>query len=189
MSGENVKIIIVTGMPGAGKEEFVKVSRELGYDVVRMGDVVRIEAVKKQIPLDDQGIGGFAHSERVRLGYDIWAKRTIPLIKSKRTVIDGCRGEKELMVFKNAFDDDAVVVAIHSSAKTRYERLRRRNRSDAPTNFEEFKERDSRELGWGLGNLIALADYMIVNEGSLEEFKEQVRKLLKEINGYENQGC
>ncbi|MGB9884169.1 MAG: AAA family ATPase [Methanomassiliicoccales archaeon] len=182
-----MKVIIVTGMPGAGKEEFVKVSKEMGFDVVRMGDVVRMEAAEKKIASDDQNIGNFAHSERLKYGYDIWAKRTVPLVKSKKTVIDGCRGESELSIFKDAFGEDLIVIAIHASARTRYDRLKRRNRSDAPANFEQFQERDQRELRWGLGNLIALADRVVVNEGTLEEFRENVRALLKEIDGNEVQ--
>jgi dephospho-CoA kinase len=63
-----------------------------------------------------------------------------------------------------------------------------RDRTDAPENQEQFSERDRRELGWGLGSLIALADRMIVNEGTLGEFKEKVEELLRELSEHEVQG-
>ena len=47
--------------------------------------------------------------------------------------------------------------------------------------MEEFHERDNRELGWGLGETMALADVMIINESSLDEFKDNVRKLMEEF--------
>ncbi|MBM4237224.1 MAG: flagellar hook-basal body complex protein FliE, partial [Euryarchaeota archaeon] len=166
-----MKVLVLTGMPGAGKEEFVSVAKGLGFDIIRMGDVVRKEASSRNLGTDDQNVGGFAHSERQRLGYDIWAKRTVPLVKRERTLIDGCRGDSELAVFREAFGEGVRVVAIHASARTRFDRLRSRNRADAPVDFEQFRERDRRELGWGLGNLVALANHMIVNEGTLEEFK------------------
>ena len=71
-----MNVIVVTGMPGAGKEEFVQVAKSLGYDVVRMGDVVRAEAKKQGITDSDKGIGEFADQERRLRGFDIWAKRS-----------------------------------------------------------------------------------------------------------------
>jgi dephospho-CoA kinase len=173
-----LKVCILAGMPGAGKEEFVKVAQEVGYKVIRMGDVVRSEATKRGIPDDDQGVGGFAHSERQLHGYDVWARRTIPFIKDVFTIVDGCRGKAELDVFRREFNDNVLVIAIHSSPHTRFERLRTRDRNDAPRNWNDFMQRELRELGWGLGKVIALADIMIVNEGTLDQFRERVRKAL-----------
>jgi dephospho-CoA kinase len=58
-----------------------------------------------------------------------------------------------------------------------------RGRSDAPRDRQEFDERDRRELGWGLGETIALADALIVNEGSLDDFRRDAHALLKELRG------
>jgi len=173
-----VRVCILAGMPGAGKEEFVKVAQEVSFRIIRMGDVVRTEATSKGIPTDDQGVGGFAHSERQIHGYDVWARRTIPLIKGGNTIVDGCRGKAELDVFKREFNDDVLVIAVHSSPRTRYMRLMARDRDDAPRSWTEFMQRELRELGWGLGKVIALADIMIVNEGTLEAFRESVKKVL-----------
>ena len=183
-----MKLLVVTGMPGSGKEEFVDVSKQMGFDVVRMGDVVRMEASRRGIPLDDRSVGRFAHSERETNGYDVWAERTVPFIKKEMTVIDGCRGEAELEVFKMVFGKNVTVVAIHAPPSVRYERLRARNRKDAPEDWKQFSERDNRELGWGLGILISLADQMIVNEGTLEEFRMHAEELLREHGGCKIQG-
>ena len=61
---------------------------------------------------------------------------------------------------------EAVLLAIHASPQTRYKRLVQRQRSDDPTDFEAFMERDKRELGIGMGSVIAIAAYMIINEGT-----------------------
>lgn len=174
-------VLILTGMPGAGKEELVSVALELGYQVRRMGDVVRAEASKNGVPPQD--VGKFAHEERQRHGYDIWAKRIVPLVGEGDTLIDGCRGMSEVNVFRSAFGEQVKVVAVHSAPSTRYPRLVNRARSDAPRDRSEFDERDRRELGWGLGETIALADALIVNEGSLESFRKDAFRLLKEMKG------
>jgi dephospho-CoA kinase len=173
-----MQVIVVTGMPGAGKEEFVQVARSLGYEVVRMGDVVRSEAKRQGITGTDNGIGGFADQERRLNGPDIWAKRSVTQVRSERTIIDGSRALDELEVFRQAFGKGVLLVAIHSTPASRYPRLKKRGRPDAPTSWAEFKERDRRELNWGLGNLIAMADIMLLNEGEMDEFKNNVRTFL-----------
>ncbi len=174
-------LIVIAGMPGAGKEEFVSVATKKGYQVVRMGDVVREFASKAAVGAGDKGVGGFANDERQRHGYDIWAKRCVDRVVSERTIIDGSRGVLELKVYQERFGKNIKLLAIHSSPPTRYPRLVRRGREDAPKNISEFNTRDERELSWGLGSLIALADMMIVNEGSLEDFKSSCERVLDSI--------
>ncbi len=168
-------------MPGAGKEEFVKVALEHGYGVIRMGDVVRREAESRGTAMDDRGVGGFASLEREVHGPGIWAERCLKVLGEGDTVIDGSRSLAELEVFRRALGSDLRLVAIHSSPGQRFQRLLRRARSDAPEDREAFDERDRRELGWGLGSLIAMADVMIVNEGTLEKFRETVAEELRKI--------
>jgi dephospho-CoA kinase len=47
--------------------------------------------------------------------------------------------------------------------------------------WKTFMERDLRELSVGLGNAIATADYMIVNDGTKAQLKRKVREVLEEI--------
>jgi len=173
-----MKILVTTGMPGAGKEEFLRICQARGAKVVRMGDVVRAKANEFGLDASDASVGTLANEERKRYGMDIWAKRTIPFVGGDLVVIDGSRGPDEVRAFKNAFGEDLKVVAIHSSQKTRFERLRGRGRPDSPKTMEEFEARERRELTWGLGEVIALADYMVLNEGSLADLKLDVSRLL-----------
>ena len=174
-------MIAVTGMPGSGKEELVKIAIEEGIKVVRMGDVVRAEVKDRGLELSDNIIGRIATEEREKYGYGVWAERTISFVKDDIILIDGIRGNAELDVFKRAFGEDIVVVGVHASPKIRYERIKERKRKDATISWEAFCERDSRELGWGIENAMALCDHVIVNEGTLEEYKEKVKNLLRAL--------
>jgi dephospho-CoA kinase len=173
------KVFVLTGMPGAGKEEFVKVAQSYGYSVIRMGDVVRMEAEKRKVVMDDRGVGGFATSERQAHGPGIWAERCLPYVSDGNFIIDGSRSLNEIEVFRTKLGKGVKIVAIHTSPERRFARLQARGRYDAPKSWKEFKERDDRELGWGLGSLIALADVMVVNESSLEDFHEKVEEELE----------
>jgi dephospho-CoA kinase len=178
-----LKVICVTGMPAAGKEEFQKVAAEESYLIVRMGDVVRDEARRRGLPITDGSVGGMAHEERQKHGAAIWAERTVPHVRAERVCIDGLRSSAELNVFRRAFGKGLVVFAVESAPGTRWRRVQRRHRPDDATTWEEFLQRDARERGWGLEEVIAAADVRIVNEGTLDEFYSAVRKELRSLHG------
>src|SRR5512136_2293160 len=170
-------------MPGSGKEEFLKICAARGAKIVRMGDIVREKAKEFGLDSSDASVGTLANDERKRYGMDIWAKRTIPYVGGELVVIDGTRGPDEIKAFKNAFGEDLKVVAIHTSPKVRFDRLKARRRPDSPTSWDEFETREQRELAWGLGQAIAQADFMVVNESSLTDLKKSVDKLLDRLLG------
>ena len=170
-------------MPAAGKEEFQKVAAAEGYVIVRMGDVVRGEARRRGLPITDAAVGGMAHTEREKHGAAIWAERTIPHARAERVCIDGLRSAAELATFRNAFGRGLVVFAVTAPPEMRWQRVQRRRRADDATSWGEFLRRDARERGWGLEEVIAAADVRIVNEGTLEEFYEHVRRALRKIDG------
>lgn len=173
-----MKAIAFTGMPGAGKTEAVKVAKEMGIKVVSMGDEVRNEARKRGLELNDENVGKIADEMRKKYGMDIWAKKCIEKLSSEKIiVIDGIRNIEEVEAFRKRIKN-FILVAIHASPKTRYERLMKREREDDSKNVEELKEREKRELSWGLGDVIAMADIVLINEGDLEEFREKVREIL-----------
>ncbi len=163
-------VIIVSGLPGAGKEEFVKVMVENGFSVIRMGDVVREHARILGLKKSDTSIGGHANSERQKMGKDIWAVRTIEGLPDGDVVIDGCRSRYELEYFEKNLDD-IITVGIEASRKTRYNRLKNRGREDDPDTFDDFVRREERELGWGLREAIDNARIKLNNDGSLKEFR------------------
>lgn len=176
-----MKVITVTGMPGSGKEEFVNIAKELGFSVFRMGDVVRAEVKSRGLELSSENVGNVANEERQKHGLAIWAERTLPLISGDMILIDGIRGDKELEVFQKSLNQDLILIGIHTSPKMRFDRIKSRARSDATMTWEEFQMRDVREIGWGIGNAMALCEHMIINEGTFEEYKDKIRNLLKAL--------
>ncbi len=175
-----MKLIVVAGMPGAGKEEFLNVARDMGIPFLRMGDLVRELYPKRGDEDRDLTLGQFANIERERHGYNIWAKRALERMSGNIYLIDGCRSMDEVLAYRS-LSDDVNIVAIHAPPKIRYDRLVKRQRDDAPRNVEEFDARDSREMGWGLADVIALSDHLIVNDGSLEKFREEASAYLRSI--------
>jgi dephospho-CoA kinase len=93
-------------------------------------------------------------------------------------MIEGIRSPYEVEIFRKNFKDFKVI-AVHSTPKTRFKRLKKRMRDDDSVELSQFKKRDERELKFGIGNVIATADYMIVNEGPVKKLKNVVRGVLK----------
>lgn len=173
-----MKVIAFTGLPGSGKSEAVSVAEEMGIKVVRMGDEVREEARMRGLELIDENLGKIADEMRRKEGMDIWAKRCLSKIKDNMVVIDGIRNMEEVELFRQHINN-FILVAIHASPHTRYERMMKRGREDDAVLKEKLKERDERELKWGIGNVVAMADIIIANEGSLDEFREKIKKILR----------
>jgi len=167
-------------MPGSGKDVVREVFRELGFPIVVMGDEVRAEAERKGLPPTPENLGKIMLQLRAKEGVGVLAKRCLPKIQalnSRVVVVDGIRSLDEVAEFKKTYPG-LRIVAVHASPKTRFERLLKRNRSDDPKNWKTFNKRDMRELSVGLGNVIATADIMAVNEGTMEDFKQKIRQLL-----------
>ncbi|HIH60626.1 MAG TPA: flagellar hook-basal body complex protein FliE [Ferroplasma sp.] len=174
-------MLIITGMPGSGKDEFVKVAKSMGFIDAHMGNAVKKNALKNNINLDDKSVGTYATAERKKYGMDIWAKRTAELITNPDiTIVDGLRNEEELDYFKNNFHN-IIVIAVFANETDRLERILARDREDDSHDYSGMHQRDNRELSWGIGKVISLADYMIVNDSTLEEYHKNVNILLKHI--------
>ena len=177
------KVVGIAGMPGAGKTLAAKIAKQMNFEVVVMGDVVRGEARKRGLTPSPENLGRLMIQMREEEGEAVIAKRCIPKIekaKSDLVVIDGIRSLHEVEEFRRFFPN-FIILAVHTSPKTRFERLFKRKRSDDPKKWATFLERDMRELKVGLGNVIALADYLIVNEGSKAEFEEKVKEFLEKV--------
>ena len=175
-----MRLIISAGMPGAGKEEFLTAGMDADVPFIRMGDVVRECYAASGAESKGLSVGEYAGGERKAYGADIWAKRVMERVKSDLCIIDGCRSMDEINSFKR-LGGDVTIIAIHAPPSVRYERLVRRQRADAPKNVQEFEERDSRELSWGVGSVLALADHIIDNTGSLEDFRRRSAELMRSL--------
>jgi len=180
-----MKIIAFTGMPASGKSEAVQLAKDKGIPVIRMGDLVWEETKRQGKPLNDKNVGSIASSMRKEYGMNIWAKRSVEKIhsmkKSSHLVIDGVRNMEEIEFFKKELGMDFLVVAIDAPDELRRKRVITRGRTDDSKNLKDLVERDKREICWGLQKVIADADIVIPNNGSLDQFRKQVLTLFNKL--------
>ena len=172
-------IITITGMSGAGKGLASQVTKEIGMQTFFLGDVIRDEAKVKGIPPTPKNLGKLMLEIREKEGEAIVAKRLLSKMigeKAKLLVVEGVRSIKEIEEFNKFYE--TIILGVHSSPKERFRRLIRRKRSDDPRTWNEFVERDKRELRVGIGDVLALSDIMIVNSSTKKKFKDELRLIL-----------
>ena len=179
----NKLVVGLAGMPGSGKSLVVETAVSKGYTVVNMGNVIREETRNRGLELNPQTIGQVMLELRRTGGESFVAQKCIPRIEGTRgekIIVDGIRSLSEVETFKKHFQKFSLL-AVHSSPEARFKRLYLRRRSDDPKEKEIFEERDKRELGVGLGNAIAMAEFVVTNEDGKQAIQHKVRETLRRI--------
>jgi dephospho-CoA kinase len=149
-----------------------------------MGDVIR--AACRERGLDPATHHGeVAQALREENGPGAIAERSLPMIEealadAETVVVEGIRSDVELERFEDAFGDAFTLVSVEAPFEVREERIDARERDDPDA--ESLRERDERELGFGMGDAMERADVVIENTGDLESFHEEVRTLLAEAD-------
>jgi dephospho-CoA kinase len=181
---EEYKLILVTGMPGSGKSLVSDFLRQKGFVVYSMGDIVREIAEERGVEKTSENLLKIASEIRERYGRDGVAKLMVEKIKrdapAKDIVIDGVRAISEAKLLLQ-LSSCVHLIAVHASPLTRFKRILKRRRTGDPSTINEFVYRDLKELSFGLGDVIAISDIIIVNEGSPSEIRVSLDKMWERI--------
>ncbi len=175
-------VLVIVGMPGAGKSLASSVIKAQGIPVFVSGDIIRAEARKRGLKFTRKNLGELMLKIRKEEGMGAVAKRLVPLVENARgefVVYEGARSVEEADELRRKYD--VVTIAIHASPEARFQRLQRRRRSDRPRGLADFAERDNRELGVGIAKLIALADRTVENEDSKDDLRRRTRRVLQVV--------
>jgi len=178
-------VIGVVGLPGSGKSEAAEVAAEMDVPVVTMGDVIRAECRERGLdPATDHGT--VAKALREENGPGAIAERSLPIIEDERAgsdtvLVDGIRSDVEAEAFRDAFGESFVLLEIDAPFAVRAERLDLRGRdASVEEGGESLEDRDERELGFGMGEAMDMADVSIENTDSLSAFQRRIRALLED---------
>ena len=181
---EVMTVIGIVGLPGSGKSEAANVAAEMGVPVVTMGDVIRAECRDRGLdPASDHGT--VAKALREEDGPAAIAERSLPMIEDELeaeplVLVDGIRSDVEVKAFREAFGESFLLVAIDAPFELRAERLDLRGRdAGADDGGESLADRDERELGFGMGEAMEMADLAIENTETLAAFQRNIRTLLR----------
>ena len=189
-------IIGVVGKIAAGKTTVAKFFEEKGFCRVSCSDpLIDLlthnvsdyswvpELPEKAEPTRDKLIE-FGKYLKDKYGGDVLIRLAVDKKRNcKNIVIDGVRSREEIEAVKRL---GGKVIYVEARPEIRFERLMRRKASKDKTikGFEDFKTMDDAEEGlYHTSELKGLADYVIVNEGTLEELRRKVEGIIEDIAG------
>lgn len=188
----NNKIICVVGMAGAGKsivsDELVK----KGFAYLRFGQIT-LDKIKEQgLEPNESNEKKIREGLRREHGMAAFATLNIPkideLLKESNVVVDGLYSWSEYKVLKEKYGDSMFVVAVFAPPKLRYQRLKNRAMENDPNKRfrslteTEAKARDFAEIeNIEKGGPIVMADFTILNIGSVDKIREEIQKILSQI--------
>ncbi|WP_010479246.1 AAA family ATPase [Thermococcus zilligii] len=119
-----------------------------------------------------------------RYGGDVLIRLAVDKKRHCRNiVIDGVRSKEEIEAIKRM---GGKVIYVEARPEIRFERLMGRKASKDRTirGFEDFRAMDeAEEKLYRTSELKEMADYIIVNEGTLEELMREVEGIIKDIAG------
>lgn len=188
MKHDNVKLLAIVGMAGSGKSVVVSYLANLGYPKIHFGNMIYQEMAKRGIERTTDGKSEKAFREMIRAteGQDWVARQAIAETKDlveagqKHIVLDGLYSWTEYRAFQHEFPGALTLIAIVAPKALRYERIAKR--PDRPFDAQAVRERDYHEIETvEKGGPIAIADYYIINDGSVEDLENSLKKILKEI--------
>ena len=177
-----MRVIGTVGLPGSGKGEAAAVASEMDVPVVTMGDVIR-EACRDRGLDPAEHHGEVARALRDEEGPAAIAERSLPMIEaaledSDTVLVDGLRSDVELDQFRAAFGDTFRLVSVEAPFETRADRLLDRARDDTDLDRDALREREDRELGFGMDEVMDRADIVIENTDTLDAYRERIRAIL-----------
>jgi dephospho-CoA kinase len=179
-----MKVVSIVGMTGAGKTEVARVFEESGFVRIRFGDLTDREIEQRGSELNEENERFVRESLRKQYGMAAYAKLNLPrideILKQSSVVIDGLYSWEEYTFLKNYYGKDFYVVAVLASPETRYSRLT--SRSSRRLTLDEATGRDVAEVeNLNKGGPIAMADFAIINESSLRNLRQEVKRIISQL--------
>ncbi|MBS3097222.1 dephospho-CoA kinase [Candidatus Woesearchaeota archaeon] len=173
-------IIGLTGTICAGKSEVAKYLKSKGFECFVYSDILREEAAKRCIEQTRENLQKLGSSMKKEYGDGVLSKKILERVKTGKAVVDGVRTPCEVNELRRA--DDFFLIGVNAPPKVRYTRLRGRGRDGDPSSYEEFKRIDNLENrgkteGQKINKCIKMADFLIINYGTLEDLKKKVDKM------------
>jgi dephospho-CoA kinase len=179
-----MKVVSIVGMTGSGKSEVASVFEENGFARIRFGDVTDEEIKQRGLELNEENERYIRELLRQEHGMSAYARLNQPRIdsalKHSDVVIDGLYSWEEYTYLKGYYKEEFCVVAVWASPQTRYARLT--SRLNRGLTVEEAASRDRAEVeNINKGGPIAMADFTIINESSLENLRQEAKRIISEL--------
>jgi len=187
-----MKVVGLTGTIASGRS-LVKdsLTKRFHCDYVSLSTLIMEESLKKKrIPVDKFNKQNLGNELRQRYGSDALVKTAWNFMQKKKEVliIDSIRNPGEIEFLRKNLGRDAIIIGVDAPREMRWERVAKRNRATDPKTAEDFAKVDDRDQGanepdYGqqVRKCIEMADYVLMNDGSVEDFAKKCDEVVAKI--------
>lgn len=178
------KIIAIVGMCGSGKSIANDFFVKKGFKSVYFGGVTIDKLKENNLEINEKNEKMMRESLRKEYGMGAYAVVLLPKIeeysKTNNVILDGLYSWDEFKILKDKFKDNLIVLSIIVDKNIRYDRLL--HRKVRPLTNKEAESRDISEIeNLAKGGPISFADYYVFNNGNLDEYYENLERVLTDI--------
>ena len=190
------KVVGLTGSIASGKK-LVKEALMRKYTAYysSLSALIMEEAIKKRgLPVNKETKGAFATEMRERYGGEVLARVAWNFLNKDKEliIIDDIKNPSEIEFLKRASGGNFVLIGVDAPVEKRWKHVEEAHAHGAaslkdPKTMEDFLKLDAAELmsggphGLHVNQCIAMADHVIVNDGSVEDFKKKIAEVVDKI--------
>ena len=196
-------IIGITGTNAAGKGETANILKRLGYRYYSLSDMIREEAASREEEPNRDNLIRIGNEFRIKFGEGVWGRKLAEKLKHEehdKIVVDSIRHPLEIKELKkieqNKYEQNKqsikkfILLSIDTPLELRFQRAIKRARPGDPktgADFDDFKKKEELEKTSGknvqqLSEAMKLADFHILNTGTLKNLEENVLNVLNKLN-------
>lgn len=180
----NKTVLILVGLPGAGKTTASQFFISRNIPVLRMGKLTDHFLKKEKLPITEANERSIRGKLRHDFGENYYAKSMLPQVKRKLVhtslvIVEGVRSEAEMNYFKKNLTK---IELIYLSTKKKFRIARLLKRQKRPMTYPEIIDRDRYEINTlKINKLKKYSDIIITNNLTVDNFNQKLKSL---INSY-----
>ena len=181
-------IIGITGKNASGRKTLAEYLVRKGFNHFSLSNEIREEAKRRNMTITFNNLIDLGNQMRARYGPTVWAERVkLKLDEGNDYVVTSFFNVEEVKVFKDLAD--FMLVSVIADSQMRFELIRSRAKEediDEFRSYEQFLENEKLEQSSDpnkqqLHKCHKMADIVIKNEGSIEEFYQKIDKLVTDL--------
>lgn len=180
-------VLAAVGKNGTGKDFFLEyIAKNYDLPMISIGDVVRELAAKDGLELTRENLHRTSQKYMGQFGQTFFPEQIVKKIKesgSPNFLISGIRPLSDVKFIKEAFGDKFILVDIViSDDEVRYGRMLARGSDRDGKSIDKLREFDAgEEKLFGTSETEKLADIVIKNDGTAEEFYEAIGRFYRDF--------
>ncbi len=176
-------IIAISGPTGSGKDTAADfIEKEFGFRHISGGNILRNMLERIGFEPKKEAVGDLGNLLRNNYGVDAIFKLVLEQAKSVDIVNSGFRSPAEGHLIKDA---GGFILYIDAIEAARHQRVLDRSRDGESVNAVQAIEKkeafSENKLNESLADVRAMADIIITNDGSIEDFHEKLRVAISSL--------